>query len=138
MSDVPAPPPKLLIDEDLSPSVAQRLRDEDGIDAAAVRDRGKLSATDAAVLDCAFDEDRILVTANVGDFRRLACARELHAGIVLVEDGELLRDEQLAAVRRAVAAIEGELAQKRDMVNRVAIVRADGTVTFEALPTTEG
>ena len=37
---------RLLIDEDLSPRVAQRLRDEDGLDAVAVRDRGKLGVTD--------------------------------------------------------------------------------------------
>jgi predicted nuclease of predicted toxin-antitoxin system len=32
-----------------------------------VRDRGLLAATDAEVLDRAYDEDRVLVTANVGD-----------------------------------------------------------------------
>jgi predicted nuclease of predicted toxin-antitoxin system len=129
-----ARPLHLLIDEDLSPSVAQRLRDEDGVDAVAVRDRGKLGATDREVLDLAFAEDRVLVTANVGDFRRLASARDLHAGIMLLEQGDLLRDEQLAAVRSAIAFIEAELMEGRDMVNRVLVLGADGKMTVEEIP----
>ena len=66
-------PPKLLIDENLSPSVAVTLR-QDGIDAVHVRDRGMNGASDALVLDLAFREDRILVTSNVDDFRE-ACPR---------------------------------------------------------------
>jgi predicted nuclease of predicted toxin-antitoxin system len=109
---------KLLLDENLSPSVAVVLRDE-GIDAVHIRDRGMTSATDGEVLDRAYAEDRILVTANVGDFEALAGARELHAGIALVEDGDLLRDEQEAVVRRIVVAIDGEYADARHMVNRI-------------------
>jgi hypothetical protein len=75
---------KLLLDENLSLSVAVALCAE-GIDVVHLRDRGPTSATDAEVLDRAYAEDRILVTANVDDFEKLAGARELHAGIVLVE-----------------------------------------------------
>jgi uncharacterized protein with PIN domain len=62
---------KLLLDENLSPRVAEILR-RDGIDVCAVRDRGLLEATDPEVFYKAFDEDRIVVTANVGDFEELA------------------------------------------------------------------
>ncbi len=95
-------PIRLLIDEDLSPWVAQRLREEDGIDAIGVRDRGMLAAPDREVLDFAFAEDRILLTANVADFVRLASARERHPGIILLLDGELGRREQLSVVRFAL------------------------------------
>ncbi len=95
---------KLLVDEDLSPSVAQALCAE-GIDACHVRDRDMLGVKDHGVLDRAFEEDRILVTANVDDFVRLARKRELHAGIISIEDGGLYRDEQLAVVRAAVAFV---------------------------------
>ena len=78
---------KLLLDENLSPKVAETLSKEDGVDICAVRDRGMLEASDDEVLDRAFEEDRILVTANVCDFEKLAHARELHAGIVLLEQG---------------------------------------------------
>jgi predicted nuclease of predicted toxin-antitoxin system len=127
-------PLRLLIDEDISPTVAVRLRDEDGLDAVALRDRDKLGAKDHEVLELAFSEDRILVTANVSDFKRLASARELHAGIVILEEGDLKRDEQLAAVRTAITAIEVERAAGRDMVNRVLLVGPGGAMTFENVP----
>ena len=76
---------KLLLDENLSASVAGTLCTEDGIDACHVRDRNMLGAKDHDVLDRAYAEDRILVTANVDDFVRLARKRELHAGIILIE-----------------------------------------------------
>ena len=85
---------------------------------------------DREVLDLAFEEDRILVTSNVADFVKLARARELHAGIVLVEEGDLLRDEQLAVVRLAVAAMTGH----GDMANMLLWVALDGTTTFEEVP----
>jgi predicted nuclease of predicted toxin-antitoxin system len=74
---------KLLLDENLSPSVALALR-ATGIDAVHVRDRSMFGATDPEVLRRAFAEDRILVTANVGDFIKLARSVELHGGIVLI------------------------------------------------------
>lgn len=88
-----------------------------------------LGEQDRAVLDKAFEEDRILVTANVDDFVKLARKRELHAGIVLVEDGGLYRDEQLVVVRAAVAFI-----QDKDMANRVLWVGDDGAMEFEDIP----
>lgn len=58
---------KLLIDENLSPSIAQALC-IDGIDACHVRDRKMLGRLDSRVLDKALQEDRVLVAANVDDF----------------------------------------------------------------------
>jgi predicted nuclease of predicted toxin-antitoxin system len=55
---------KLLLDENLSVSVAEVLRAEDGIDVCHVRDRDMLGANDAGVLDKAYAEDRILVTST--------------------------------------------------------------------------
>ncbi len=70
---------KLLLDENVSPAVAITLSAAvEGVDAAHVRDRGMTGATDLDVLEKAFEEDRILVTANVGDFEKLAKARDLH------------------------------------------------------------
>jgi predicted nuclease of predicted toxin-antitoxin system len=130
------PPLRLLLDEDLSPTVAQALREVDGLDAVAVRDRGKLAATDREVMELAFAESRILVTANVDDFASLAAARELHPGIVLLVEGNLLRNEQLAVTRQAVAVIEAEAAAGRDMVNRVLRMALDGIHEFEHLSVT--
>jgi len=123
---------KLLLDENLSPAVAVALCRE-GVDAAHVRDRGLTGATDPEVLTRAYEEDRILVTANVADFDALARATDLHAGIVFVEDGDLMRDEQSELLRRVVAAIEAEYDAGRDMVNRVVRVSRSTGPTFEDL-----
>jgi len=120
---------KLLLDENLSPKVAEVLARDDGIDVCHIRDRGLLGATDPEVLERAFAEDRIFVTKNVGDFEKLAKARELHAGIVLIEQGDLAREEQLTLMRLVVARLESV-----DLVNHVLRVGEDGTMTVEAMP----
>ena len=125
---------KFLIDEDLSPKVAERLRIDEGLDVVHIRDRGLLGESDAVVLQRAYDEDRILVTANVKDFQRLARARELHSGIVLFMDGALSRNEQLALMRKVVVEIAQEGLEEQDMVNRVLEIEANGESTFYDLP----
>jgi predicted nuclease of predicted toxin-antitoxin system len=121
---------KLLLDENLSPWVALHLQQE-GRDVAHIRDRGMLGEPDHVVLERAFAEDRVFVTANVGDFRRLAAAREIHAGIVLLEDGALNRHEQLEVLRRVLNALDGE----SDLVNRALVVTLDGGLDVEEIPT---
>jgi predicted nuclease of predicted toxin-antitoxin system len=121
---------KLLLDENISPKVGEMLRDQDGVDAVHVRERGLLQAPDQDVLERAYAEDRVLVTKNVEDFVKLARARDLHPGIVLLEDGDLVRDEQLRVVRAAVALLGPE----RDLVNRVLRMWADGRHVFEDVP----
>jgi len=120
---------KLLLDENLSPAAAVALA-ADGIDGCHVRDRGILGASDHDVLERAYQEDRVLVTSNVDDFVKLAAARAIHAGIVLVERGGLLRDEQIALVRE-VAAV---LADHGAMINELLRVDEEGSMTFEVSP----
>lgn len=121
---------KLMLDENLSPKVAQTLR-TDGVDAIHIRERGLLEASDQRVLDRAFAEERIVVTANVDDFVKLARTRELHAGIILIDSGGLLRHEQLVVIRQACALIGAQ----RDMANLVLRVAIDGVMTFCEIPT---
>lgn len=125
---------KFLIDEDLSPLVARYLCEELLIDAIAVRDRGLLSASDYEVLEYAFQEDRILVTANVRDFERFANAREVHAGIIFITEGYLLRQEQIKIVEKAIVAIESHVKAGQDLINQVLYISKDGTYRFEVLP----
>jgi predicted nuclease of predicted toxin-antitoxin system len=125
---------KLLLDEDLSPWVALRLRKVHFVDAVHVRDRGRLGLTDREVLEFAFGQDRILVTGNVLDFVRLAKAREIHCGIVFVLDGALRRADQLELLLRVRNLLAIELTQGRDMVNRVLRISADGTTEFLEMP----
>ena len=79
------------------------------------------------MLEKAYSEDRILVTANVDDFARLARARVLHVGIILLEAGDLLREEQLRVLRRAVGVLKDE----RDLVNRVLRISREEQLVFE-------
>jgi predicted nuclease of predicted toxin-antitoxin system len=124
---------KFLIDEDLSPAVARYLCNELFIDAIAVRDRGLLGAKDYQVLEYAFNEERIVVTANVRDFEKFARTTEIHAGIVFICQGDLSRSEQIAIVKEAVNAINAELENGRDMLNRVLYMEEDGTKRFDNL-----
>ena len=125
---------KFLIDEDLSPKAAERLRMAGGLDVIHVRDRDWLGQPDPIILQRAYAEDRILVTANVKDFQRLARVRELHPGIVLFLAGSLSRDEQLALLYKAVAALEQELLEGRDMINRILEIAENGECNFYDLP----
>lgn len=125
---------KILIDEDLSPWVAQRLSMDQVIDAVHVRDRGHLGRTDRDVLELALSEDRVLVTANVIDFERLARSSELHGGIVVVLDGSMRRAQQLDVLSKVVDTLTSELAAGRDLINRVLRVSAEGAHEFIDLP----
>jgi predicted nuclease of predicted toxin-antitoxin system len=125
---------KFIIDEDLSPRVARYLCQEFCFDAIAVRDRGLLGATDCEVLDYAFNEDRILVTANIRDFEKLAGSAEIHAGIVLIQEGDLLATEQIEVMATVVRVLQAEIAIGKDLVNRVLYISISGTARFENLP----
>jgi predicted nuclease of predicted toxin-antitoxin system len=83
-----------------------------------------------AWMQSAFAEERVLVTKNIGDFKKLASASEIHAGIVFLEDGDMDRDEQLRVIRLVV----NRLKEEPDLVNRVLRVAPDGAMTFEELP----
>jgi predicted nuclease of predicted toxin-antitoxin system len=125
---------KFIIDEDLSPRVARYLCQEFCFDAIAVRDRGLLGATDPDVLEYAFNEDRILVTANVRDFERLAAAVEIHAGIILIQEGDLLATEQIELITTVVKILQAEIAIGKDLVNRVLYASISGITRFANIP----
>jgi hypothetical protein len=79
---------KALLDEQLSPQIAARLRDK-GYDVEAVAERTDLvGSTDREVLELATQEGRTVVTNNVKDFRPLAARwlaqGRIHAGLILV------------------------------------------------------
>ncbi len=125
---------KFIIDEDLSPRVARYLCQEFCFDAIAVRDRGLLGATDPEVLAYAFEEDRILVTANIRDFEKLAAVVEIHAGIVLIKEGDLLAAEQIELIAVVVRVLQAEINIGRDLINRVLYISISGVARFEDLP----
>ncbi len=62
---------KLLIDENLSPTLVQRLASA-GVPAVHVAHCGLSGATDLVVWRYAYEHDLVVVTSNAGDFIRLA------------------------------------------------------------------
>ena len=98
---------KALLDEQLSPRIAEMLRDR-GHDVQAVVDRRDLAGrSDRVILEIAAAEDRAVITNNVKDFRPLAAERlargESHAGLILLPS---TRTRTLGAVETLAGAIE--------------------------------
>jgi predicted nuclease of predicted toxin-antitoxin system len=118
-----------LLDENLPPGAVAMLV-EAGLDSYHVRDRGLLGASDAALFERAYQEDRVVVTSNVTDFVKLARAREVHAGLVLIEQVGHRRPELIELLR----AVAGALTAHGPMLNEVLWVRANGALAFETMP----
>jgi predicted nuclease of predicted toxin-antitoxin system len=121
---------RLWIDEDLSPSLVD-VAHAGGIDATCNRNRRFLGGSDVEVLRRCLDEDRTLVTNNLGDFRRLCETSSAHPGLIVLptrnraDQKEMLKNVLAYFDRRAQdtgASDSGEF-----MINTVVEVRCDGT-----------
>jgi len=98
---------KALLDEQLSPRIAELLRDRDH-DVQAVGERDDLAGpSDRVILEAAVAEKRAVITNNVKDFRPLAAERlargESHAGLILLPSAPT---RTRGAVERLADAIE--------------------------------
>lgn len=100
---------KLLLDEQLSPDIAVRLRERQH-DVVAVCERPDLVASDdEALLGLALSENRALLTNNVRDFVRIASRwageGRSHGGLLFVSDRTLPRSrDTIGAYVRALEA----------------------------------
>lgn len=124
---------KFFIDECLSPLLAQWLAQQ-GIDAVAARDMGRLGQRDDTVRDRCIAEDRIIVTHDARDFRKLVGRVELHPGLVILP--ETAAAEAIGHMRAVLRYLRKEANPdaRSWMVNRVIDVRPDGRVRAESLP----
>jgi len=75
---------RFFIDECISPSLSRHLNESGLHDAIHPRDRGRLQDSDRDVFALAIREDRIIVTENASDFRKLAASAELHPGLIIL------------------------------------------------------
>lgn len=100
---------KALLDEQLSPQIAARLR-EDGHDVQAVAERtDAVGSTDREILELAAREGRAVVTNNVRDFRPLAAQwlaqGRIHAGLILVPPARTRTRAAVPALARAIEQV---------------------------------
>jgi len=98
---------KARLDEQLSPRIAELLRDR-GHDVQAVINRRDLAGrSDRVILEIAAAEERAVITNNVKDFRPLSAERlaggESHAGLILIPS---TRTRTRGAVEMLADAIE--------------------------------
>ncbi len=91
---------RLLLDANLSPEVARRLR-EAGNDTVHVADIGLISAPDPEILQAAAEQDRVLLTADA-DFGELLALGSLAApSVVLLRSADHMRPAEQAALLAA-------------------------------------
>lgn len=128
---------KLWIDEDLSPSLVD-VAHRHGLDATCNRDRALLGRSDAEVLRHCIDEDRTLVTNNLGDFRQLCERQAAHPGLIVLPTPS--REEQQQLLGIALVYIEEQTTlrtaadQGEFMINRVVEVSETGNCADYPLP----
>ena len=97
---------RLYLDENLSPAIAEILR-EARVDAVSAHEVGNIQRDDRAQLNYATQERRAIITANIGDFVELAreavATNSGHAGIILVPAS--FRGDEFQAIVDAILVV---------------------------------
>lgn len=123
---------RLFIDECLSPQLARHLNETGEHDAIHPRDMGRLGEPDHVVLARCLAEDRVIVTENAVDFRKLVAREELHPGLILLPS--VSRDLSLQLLIDAIVHL-ASLGEPSDViVNHVLEVSGTGAFTLSPLP----
>jgi predicted nuclease of predicted toxin-antitoxin system len=123
---------RLFIDESLSPRLARHLNETGLHDATHSLLGGGRSEPDHRVLVRCITEDRVLVTQNARDFRKLVGGVDLHPGLIILPAGT--RQATVAWLDAAIAYLEARGDPMDLMVNRVLEVEIDGRVRLYRLP----
>ena len=130
---------KFLVDECLSPELAQRAIDHGHYESTCVRNRGWAGTKDYDLIQRVIAEDFTLVTCNSVDFRGNGpgnlsgehAKQEIHAGLVcLNSEISLDLDLQLELFQVALDVIESD---QLDLVNKALDIfhKASGEIEYE-------
>jgi hypothetical protein len=122
----------LFIDECLSPQLAHHLNRAGEHDATHPRDMGRLGEPDHVVLSRCLAEDRVIVTENAVDFRKLVAREEVHPGLILLPS--VSRGLSLQLLTAAIAHLRTRGEPSDVMVNHVLEVTEAGAFTLLPLP----
>ena len=119
---------RFLLDEGLSPRLADLLTTA-GHDAVHVRDIGLKSAPDPAVLQCAVDDERVLLTLDT-DFGALVARWRATAPSIVLYRGEITRraDPQAELLLANLDAVTDDL-----RVGAIVVI-GDGRIRIRRLP----
>lgn len=123
---------RLFIDECLSPQLADHLNATGEHDATHPRDMGRLGEPDHVVLSRCLAEDRVIVTENAIDFRKLVAREEVHPGLILLPS--VSRSLSLQLLTDAIAHLQTRGEPSDVMVNHVLEVTEAGAFTLSPLP----
>jgi predicted nuclease of predicted toxin-antitoxin system len=125
---------KFFVDECISPSLSHHLNRDGLHDAIHPRDRARLREPDHVVFARAVAEDRILVTENADDFRKLAGSVDLHPGLIILPS--VARNEAQRLMDLVIAyliEVGGDRPYDR-LVNSVLLISTKGDIRIEPLP----
>jgi predicted nuclease of predicted toxin-antitoxin system len=123
---------KFIVDECLSHLLVRDLAASGYPDAVHPIHIGLCGVRDDTIVDRAIAEDRIIVTANARDFRRLLAAVTIHPGAIIVDARG--RTPAWQRIQAALAFIELQPLPADYMVNRVVEVSATMGVRPFLLP----
>jgi predicted nuclease of predicted toxin-antitoxin system len=123
---------RLLIDECLSPRIAEWLNETGEHDAVHPLHVGRRGERDDTVLARCIQEDRILVTQDAQDFRGLIGRESLHPGLIILPIAD--RDGTYRLLMHAIDLLSAQGNPADLMVNHVLEVAADGEGALYELP----
>ena len=123
---------KFLVDECLPHMLVRDLAAHGFPDSVHPIHIGLLGVRDETILKRAIAEDRIIISANAKDFRRLLAATPIHPGAFTI--AQMDRPHAWRLVRLALGFLELQLDPASYMINRVIEVSASCGIRPYALP----
>ena len=123
---------KLFIDESLSPRLAERLNKTGLYDAIHPLHVGLRGEPDHRVLARCIEEDRIIVTQNARDFRRLIGRVTIHLGLIIVPSVD--REGTWSFLQAAIKYLATKGGPADVIVDHVLEIDKSGRISIFALP----